>query len=145
MDSWKTIADTQWVCCICWLYATIYITFFHKKKKNKNNNINNNRNSRNNNQRQPTTNKQRTTLWGFPKMVVPPFHTPKWSFVGRKTNSCWAPPTTGPSRRPFVGSKVVMPRRACGRVVLHKARPIYSPPKGNVFWGKWDLNYFREI
>ena len=29
----------------------------------------------------------------FPKMVVPP-NIPKWSFLSRKTNSCWVPLTT---------------------------------------------------
>ena len=30
--------------------------------------------------------------WMFPHMVVPPFHTPKWSFLGGKTNGCWGNP-----------------------------------------------------
>ena len=31
--------------------------------------------------------------WMFPKIVVPPFHTPKWSFLNfnRKTHGCWVP------------------------------------------------------
>ena len=31
-------------------------------------------------------------MWVFPKIVVPPFHTPKWSFLVGKPHGCWGNP-----------------------------------------------------
>ena len=133
MDSWKTLADTQWsqwVCCICRLHVP---TFFHKnkskKKKKKKNNNNNNRNSRNNNKpqptnQQPTINKPQPTTNNQQPTNKGPLCDNIFSHHHYQLRD---PSCQDDLQKP----KVVMPRRACGRVVLHKVRPDL-PPKGNV-------------
>ena len=69
-------------------------------------------------------------------MVVPPFHTPKWSFLVGKPHGCWVPPFLG---TPPYASPLKKPWGFCFRhqvsLMTEEEEALHATSKKNL--GKW--------